>query len=66
VCQNAKDAGVTIYTITFQSGISNATRELFRQCATDQTKYFNAPSNQDLINAFENIANQLSQLHIVK
>lgn len=66
VCQNAKEAGVTIYTITFQSGISNATRELFRQCATDQTKYFNAPSNQDLINAFENIANQLSQLHIVK
>ncbi|HCS23735.1 MAG TPA: pilus assembly protein [Alphaproteobacteria bacterium] len=66
VCQNAKDAGVTIYTITFQSGISNSTRNLFRQCATDESKYFDAPSNQDLITAFENIANQLSQLHIVK
>lgn len=66
VCQNAKDAGVTIYTITFQSGITNATRNLFRQCASDESKYFDAPSNQDLITAFENIANQLSQLHIVK
>lgn len=66
VCQNAKEAGITIYTITFQSGISNATRELFRQCATDTSKYFDAPSNADLVSAFENIANQLSQLHIVK
>jgi Flp pilus assembly protein TadG len=66
VCQNAKDAGIAVYTITFQSGISNATRDLFRQCASDPSKYFNAPSNQDLISAFENIANQLSQLHIVK
>ncbi len=66
VCQNAKDAGIKVYTITFQSGISNATRDLFRQCASEPAFYFNAPSNQDLINAFENIANQLSQLHIVK
>lgn len=66
VCQNAKDAGVKIYTITFQSGISNQTRQLFRQCASEPSFYFDAPSNQDLVNAFENIANQLSQLHIVK
>lgn len=66
VCQNAKDAGVTIYSITFQSGISNSTRDLFRQCATDSDKYFDAPSNEDLVTAFESIANQLSQLHIVK
>lgn len=66
VCDNMKEEGVTIYTITFQSGISNSTRELFRQCATDPTKYFNAPSNQDLVAAFESIANQLSQLHIIK
>ena len=66
VCQNAKDAGIKVYTITFQSGISNATRELFRQCASEPAFYFNAPSNQDLVNAFESIANQLSQLHIVK
>lgn len=65
VCENMKDEGIKIYTITFQSGISNATREIFRQCASDPTKYFNAPSNEDLTEAFQQIANELSQLHIV-
>jgi len=66
VCNNMKAEGVTLYTITFQSGISNSTRTLFRNCATKEEMYFDAPSNQDLVNVFENIANQLSQLHIVE
>lgn len=66
VCNNVKAQGVTLYTITFQSGISNSTRTLFRNCATKEEFYFDAPSNQDLVEVFENIANQLSQLHIVK
>lgn len=66
VCNNVKAKGITLYTITFQSGISNSTRTLFRNCATKEEFYFDAPSNQDLIEVFENIANQLSQLHIVK
>lgn len=66
VCNNIKATGVTLYTITFESGISNSTRTLFRNCATKEEFYFDAPSGQDLITAFENIANQLSQLHIVK
>lgn len=66
VCNNIKAQDVTLYTITFQSGISNSTRTLFRNCATKEEFYFDAPSNQDLITVFENIANQLSQLHIVK
>jgi Flp pilus assembly protein TadG len=65
VCANMKEEGITVYAITFQSGINNATKNLFRQCASDPTKYIDAPSNQDLITAFENIANQLSQLHII-
>lgn len=66
ICQNMKDDGLTIYTITFQSGINNATRQIFRQCASSPDYYFNAPSNADLITAFERIANQLSQLHLSK
>src|SRR5690606_4312185 len=66
VCNNAKAKGVTLYTITFQSGISNSTRALFRNCASKEEFYFDAPNNQDLVEVFENIANQLSQLHIVK
>ncbi len=65
-CENMKAKGITLYTITFQSGISDATREIFRACASDASKYYNAPSNDDLVAAFEEIAHQLSQLHIIK
>lgn len=65
-CTNMKQAGITVYTITFQSGISNATRDIFRRCATRPEMYFNAPSNADLEAAFRNIANQLSALHLSK
>lgn len=66
ICQNMKEAGINIYTITFQSGINNATRDIFRACASSPDKYYDAPSNADLIEAFEEIANHLSSLHLVK
>lgn len=66
ICENMKAEGLTLYTITFQSGISNATREIFRRCATEPAMYYNAPSNSDLHAAFTRIANQLSQLHLSK
>lgn len=66
ICENMKAEGINIYTITFQSDITNATREIFRTCATSPAQYYNAPSNASLVEAFEDIANQLSQLHIVK
>lgn len=66
ICDNMKAEGLTLYTITFQSGITDATRQIFRQCASSPDNYFNAPSNEDLVAAFERIANQLSQLHISK
>ncbi len=65
ICENMKQEGLMVYTITFQSGITDATREIFRRCASPG-KYYNAPSDADLVEAFEKIANQLSQLHIAK
>jgi Flp pilus assembly protein TadG len=66
VCAAMKAQGITVYTITFQSGITDATRAIFRQCASAPDKYFNAPSNESLYTAFQTIANQLSQLHITQ
>lgn len=66
LCTSMKAKGIRLYTVTFQSGITNSTRTIFRECATDETKYFNAPNNADLTTAFSQIANQLSELHIVK
>lgn len=66
VCANMKEQGIKVYTITFQSAITNATRQIFRDCATTPDYYYNAPTNEELVAAFERIANQLSQLHLSK
>lgn len=66
ICENIKAQGIIIYTVTFSSSINNDTRDLYRQCATDSTKYLDAPSEQDLIDAFEDIAEELSNLFITR
>lgn len=63
-CQNMKDNGITIYTITFTSGINNATKNFFRNCASAPDKFFDAPQQSDLLDAFEDIARELSNIHI--
>ena len=64
VCTAMKSAGITVYTITFGSGTSGSTEELYRNCASDTGKYYDAPSQSDLITAFETISRELSNLHI--
>lgn len=66
ICTAMKRAGIRIYTITFRSAINSTTKGYYRDCATSPTMYFDAPSNQDLVDAFTDIANQLSQLHLTK
>jgi Flp pilus assembly protein TadG len=63
-CTRLKNQGVKIYTITFTSGISNTTRGFYRRCATDEGKYYNAPTQDDLLDAFERISLELSNIHI--
>ncbi len=65
-CENLKGDGVQIYTITFGSGISEDTKGYYERCASDTSLYFDAPSNETLVQAFQEIANQLSKLHISK
>jgi len=66
VCEELKNNGVKIYTVTFQSSIDDTTRDYYRRCATTSSMYFHAPSSNELIEVFRNIANQLSKLHISK
>ncbi|MDD9899593.1 MAG: VWA domain-containing protein [Alphaproteobacteria bacterium] len=66
VCTNIKNDNIQIYTITFGSGVGSSTQNLMRECASEDTKYYHSSSGDDLEDAFENIASQLSQLHIVK
>jgi Flp pilus assembly protein TadG len=64
VCENMKAQGILIYTITFTSNINNTTKDYYRRCASDETRYIDAPSQNDLIEAFERISTELSNLHI--
>jgi Flp pilus assembly protein TadG len=63
-CENMKADGITVYTVTFTSGISAATKEYFRSCATDESKYIDAPTQDDLVAAFEQISRELANIHL--
>lgn len=63
-CQRMKADGITIYTVVFTSGISQSTKNRFRDCATDPSKYYYAPSQTSLISTFEQLARELANIHL--
>ena len=63
-CENMKDEGISIYTVTFTSNIDQHTKDFFKECATTPDKWFNAPSQADLIEVFEFISRELANIHI--
>ena len=65
-CTNMKNDGITIYTVTFTSGIDQNTKNYFRDCASDVTKWIDAPTQADLVAAFEQISRELSNIHITE
>ncbi len=64
VCNDLKSKGVIIYTITFYSNVSEYTKDYYRQCATSEEYFHDAPEQEDLIEAFETISRELSNLYI--
>jgi hypothetical protein len=64
LCTTMKAQGITVYTITFSSSLNEATRTLYRNCASDTGKYHNAPTQASLIEVYNTIAKELSNLHI--
>ena len=65
LCAAMKAQDIILYTITFQ--VSNTTTQnLYRSCATDDDHYFNSPTNSQLEEAFEQIADELSNLRIAE
>jgi hypothetical protein len=63
-CNNMKNNGITVYTVIFTSGISESTKTRFRNCATDTSKYYYAPTQAGLISTFEQISRELANIHI--
>ncbi|MCE7998378.1 MAG: VWA domain-containing protein [Rhodobiaceae bacterium] len=65
ICENIKDEGVRLYTITFQVS-STDTQELMEECATSPALYFDSPDNEQLQTIFQAIARDLSNLRLSK
>jgi Flp pilus assembly protein TadG len=69
-CQAMKAAGLEIYTIAFaldNNAQGNATREMFKTCATDRnTHFFSVATGAELKTAFQTIAAELVDLHLSK
>lgn len=63
-CTNMKEVGILVYAVTFDDGVDDDTKELFRSCATTPSNYHDAPTQEDLEDVFEQIARELSNLYI--
>ncbi|MDD9925985.1 MAG: pilus assembly protein TadG-related protein [Rhodospirillaceae bacterium] len=65
VCNNMKAAGIIIYTITFSLN-NETTKTIYRNCATDTSKYFDSGNGPALQQAFQDIAEELINLRVSK
>lgn len=65
-CEALKEQGVRVYTVTFTSGISQNTKNYYRNCATDESYYHDAPDQEELERVFREISNELANLHITQ
>ena len=61
-CDNAKAAGITIYTVLVMQG----SQSLLQACATDASKYFFLQSASELVTAFNQIGTDLSNFRVSK
>jgi hypothetical protein len=69
VCDELKDKHVTVYTIILGTGGAgegpdDTTKDYYRRCATTPAQYYDAPSNEELVNVFEDISRELSNIYI--
>jgi len=65
LCTRIKDAGITVYTITFNLNTAS-TQALFRNCASRPEYWFNSPDQAALLGAFRTIGEQLAQIRLVR
>lgn len=66
VCDILREKEVLVYTITFDKGVDEDTKELFEECATEPNMWYDAPTQAKLIEVYGKIAKELSNLHLSK
>ncbi len=67
-CAHAKTAGIRIYTVAFtgSGGMSDATKTMLENCASDTNKYFVAADQAGLLAAFSAIGDDISLLRVAQ
>jgi von Willebrand factor type A domain len=65
LCNNIKQAGITVYTVGFKVDSSTA-KDLLESCASDPSKAFDAADDAALQASFYTIAKQLATLRLSK
>jgi hypothetical protein len=63
-CQNAKAAGIRVYTIAFRLENDANTRAMLSSCASSAGEAFAASDGAALVQAFETIAREIAKLRI--
>ena len=64
ICTAIKAQDISLYTITFGTGVSAASQTMMQNCATDATKYYHAPDSATISRAFRAIGAELKKLHL--
>lgn len=65
VCANAKNAGVTIYTVFVDLGGTQGNSTVLQNCASDSSKYFDLTAANQIITTFNLIGHQITKLRVV-
>lgn len=65
LCANIKATGIEIFTVAFDVS-DDTTKTMLRDCASDKDNYFDARSAGELKTAFNNIAKDITPLHLAK
>ena len=66
LCENVKGGGIRLYTISFGT-MSTSSQTMMRNCATldkGARLYWHAPSTSDLEDIFNEIGEDLSEIHL--
>lgn len=64
-CQNAKNDGITIYTVIFRVPVQ-ATIDLYRRCASSSSNAYFATSQAELQDAFRDIGQNIRSLRLTR
>ncbi|MEO0327893.1 MAG: pilus assembly protein TadG-related protein [Pseudomonadota bacterium] len=66
VCQNVKDEGIEVFSITFGSDVSAVTKGIMTNCASNDKNYFDAGSGADLLSAFQEISDKIITVYLAE